>query len=153
MTSRGALRLAAFVFVLLAILFYAVRILKIESERTQAEPQRLPNVGETFRGRVLSVTPVSDAVQKPAQALSDGRYVFYLQPRTQGRADDGYLLDTATGDMWLLGQEHQNGKTAKTILVPVTRTPQPMRLHLRPTFISSILSARRRRSRRTRNRR
>jgi hypothetical protein len=54
-------------------------------------------------------------------APSAGRYVFYPEPTTSQAIGSGYLLDTATGDMWTVVYEMTNGQMGPRVLVPMER--------------------------------
>lgn len=51
-----------------------------------------------------------------------GRYVFHIDPTTSVNAlGGGYLLDSATGDLWTLGVEYKNGRIGAHVLLPIER--------------------------------
>lgn len=57
-----------------------------------------PKVCDLFQGKkIVSIEPAPDSPQ-----ATIGRYVFYVEPTSAQVLGGGYLLDTATGDMWMV---------------------------------------------------
>jgi hypothetical protein len=58
---------------------------------------------------------------KAGSATAIGRYTFETEPSTADRAGAQYLLDTTTGDVWLLTRALDSGSPGPAVLEPVTR--------------------------------
>ncbi len=98
---------------LIAVFFAASLIVACDGPARQSSEASGPKVGDTFQGgKIVSIKPVSDSPQSTI-----GRYVFYME------AGGGYLLDSATGDMWLMGHNIENGKIVPGVLLPIKREP------------------------------
>ena len=71
----------------------------------------------------VTTPPLANTI---AAVPQNGRYTFYLQQPKPGLFNEGFLLDTATGDMWFISYL-ENGKLGPMSLAPLKRFQQPGR--------------------------
>jgi hypothetical protein len=78
----------------------------------------------TWMFAACDVVPAPNGPKIGPAAASIGRYTFSTEPSTADHPGAQYLLDTATGDVWLLRSAVDSGALGSAALEPVTRQSQ-----------------------------
>ena len=68
------------------------------------------------QGAVPSSQPVAPSATREAEVPRSGRYVFYPDNR---EVSGGRLLDTATGEMWIIAYDTSGGKLGRQMLISI----------------------------------
>lgn len=68
-------------------------------------------------------TTIIPATQDSAPSKT-GRYVFHMEPTTADTYSGGFLLDTATGDMWIVAHTTpKDGSPGSIVLAVIPKAP------------------------------